>query len=48
MGPLLTKEQQVALCQPFLDRDIKEAIFSIPNLKLLGPDGYSSGFFKNS
>ena len=30
----------------FSGRDIKEAIFSIPNLKSHGPDGYSSSFYK--
>ncbi|KAJ8419640.1 LOW QUALITY PROTEIN: hypothetical protein Cgig2_030847 [Carnegiea gigantea] len=48
IGPLLTQEQQVSLCQPFSDQNIKEAIFSIPNLKSVGPDGYSSSFFKQA
>jgi len=48
MGPFLTQEQQVSLRQPFFDQDIKEAIFSIPNLKSQGYDGYSSSFFKQA
>ena len=28
--------------------DIKEALFSIPNIKSLGPDGFNSGFFKHT
>jgi len=47
-GPRLTPEQQVALCRPFTPADIKEALFSIPNHKSPGPDGYSSGFFKHT
>ena len=48
IGPLLTTDQQVALCKPFTDQEIKSAIFSIPNHKSPGPDGYSSGFFKHT
>ncbi|KAJ8421922.1 LOW QUALITY PROTEIN: hypothetical protein Cgig2_025977 [Carnegiea gigantea] len=47
-GLVLTCEQQLSLCVPFTDKDIKEAIFSIPNHKSPGPDGYSSGFFKTT
>jgi len=45
-GPTLTKEQQVHMCDDLTDMEIKEVIFSIPNTKSLGPDGFSSGFFK--
>ena len=41
-------EQQLDLCQPFSDKDIKEAMFDIPNHKSPGPDGFSSGFFNSS
>ena len=47
-GAILTSEQQIDLCKPFSDRDIKEAMFSIPNHKSPGPDGFSSGYFKSS
>ncbi|KAJ8427211.1 hypothetical protein Cgig2_015423 [Carnegiea gigantea] len=42
-GATLTKEQQVALCKDFTEKDIREAIFSVPNIKSPGPDGLSSG-----
>jgi len=41
-------EHQLELCKPFTDNDIKKAMFSIPNHKSPGPDGFSSGFFKSS
>jgi len=47
-GAILSMEQQLELCQPFSDKDIKEAMFDIPNHKSPGPDGFSSGFFKSS
>ncbi|KAJ8423639.1 hypothetical protein Cgig2_032927 [Carnegiea gigantea] len=48
LGRCLTPEQQHGLCIPFTDREIKDAIFSIPNHKSPVPDGYSSGFFKST
>jgi len=33
--------------RPFTKEEIKAAIFSIPNHKSPGPDGYSNGFFKS-
>jgi len=45
-GPKLSIEQQIRLNASFIDLEIKEAIFSIPNAKSPGPDGFSSGFFK--
>ena len=48
LGALLNQEQQIDLCKPFSDLEIKEAMFSIPNHKSPGPDGFSSGFFKSS
>ena len=47
-GPTFTAEQQISLCKSFTDKDIKEAIFSISNVKSLGRDGYKSGFFKTA
>jgi len=47
-GPTLTKDQQVHMCLDFIDMDIKEALFSIPNTKSPGPDGFNSGFFKHT
>ncbi|KAJ8421769.1 hypothetical protein Cgig2_000946 [Carnegiea gigantea] len=48
LGVILSMEQQIGLCKAFTDTDIKEAMFSIPNHKSPGPDGFSSGFFKSS
>lgn len=47
-GCCLNIKQQLKLYAPFSEKDIWEAIFSIPNAKALGPDGSSSGFFKKS
>ena len=47
-GKVLTIGQQINLCKPSTDADIQEAMFSIPNHKSRGPDGFSSGFFKSS
>ena len=46
--PVLTTEQQLKLCSQFTVQEIKNAMFSIPNMKSLGPDGYNSGFYKSS
>ena len=45
VGATLTLEQQVHLCRPFSNNEIKQMIFSIPNHKSPRPDGYNSGFF---
>jgi len=34
------------MCKEFSDIEIKEAIFSIPNFKSPGPDGFNNGFYK--
>ena len=47
-GTVLSQEQQVTPCKPFTHAEIKEVIFSIPNFKSLGPDGFGSGFFKTT
>ena len=47
-GHTLSIEQQIKLCQPFSDLEIKQALFSIPNCKSPGPDGFNSGFYKAS
>jgi len=48
MGPCLSSSQQLTLLQPFTRKEIKEAILCIPNHKRLGPDGYTSEFFKST
>jgi len=41
----LSLNKQISLCAPFMEKDIKEALFSIPNIKSPGPHGDSSDFF---
>jgi len=36
------------MCAPFTEKDIKIAIFPIPNTKSPDPDGFSSGFVKST
>ena len=45
LGPTLNCEDQIGLCNKFSSNDIKDAFFSIPSSKSLGPDGFNSGFF---
>lgn len=47
-GPIVTAEQQISMCKSFTNKDIKEAMFSISNIKSPGPDGYNNGFFKTA
>ncbi|KAL2895905.1 hypothetical protein RDABS01_000903 [Bienertia sinuspersici] len=47
-GPQVTVAQATLLTTPFTKEDVKEMIFSIPNDKAPGPDGYSSKFFKKA
>lgn len=39
LSPMLTREQQLSLCTTFSDKDIHDAVFSIPKTKSPGPDG---------
>ncbi|KAJ8419833.1 LOW QUALITY PROTEIN: hypothetical protein Cgig2_030510 [Carnegiea gigantea] len=48
LGHTLNLDQQMRLCQPFNDNEIKQALFSIPNYKSPGLDGFNSGFYKAS
>ncbi|KAJ8431936.1 hypothetical protein Cgig2_017422 [Carnegiea gigantea] len=41
-------QQQINLCKPFKETEIKQALFSIPSFKSPRPDGYNSGFFRAS
>jgi len=47
-GPGLTPDgnQGPLLYRNFTDKETKEAIFVISNIKSPGPDGYNSGFYK--
>ncbi|RAL42604.1 hypothetical protein DM860_017149 [Cuscuta australis] len=46
-GKVLTVEQQLKLLAPIHPEEVKKYVFSIPNSKSPGPDGFSSGFFKH-
>lgn len=45
-GPLLPKNEAMTLVKDISRQEIKDALFSIGDDKSLGPDGYSSCFFK--
>ncbi|VFQ83678.1 unnamed protein product [Cuscuta campestris] len=45
-GKVLFIEQQLQLIAPVTIEEIKKQMFDIPNSKSPGPDGFSSGFFK--
>ena len=47
-GHTLSREQQLSLCKPFSDHEIKTTLFSIPNHKSPGLESYNSGFFKHT
>jgi len=47
-GPCLDETHSDFLLAPMSNEAIKETLFSIGNDKALGPDGYSSLFFKKS
>ncbi|KAJ8419651.1 hypothetical protein Cgig2_020573 [Carnegiea gigantea] len=42
-GHTLSREQQLSLCKPFSDHEIKTTLFLIPNHKSPRPDGYNNG-----
>ncbi|KAL2246373.1 UNVERIFIED_CONTAM: hypothetical protein Sindi_2905500 [Sesamum indicum] len=45
---IITTEEEGHLLEPFSAEDIKKAVFDIGEDKAPGPDGYSSGFYKNA
>jgi mannosylglycoprotein endo-beta-mannosidase len=47
-GPCLDTASNSSLLAPVSDADIKNALFTIDDDKALGPDGFSSCFFKKS
>ncbi|XP_074278418.1 uncharacterized protein LOC141602008 [Silene latifolia] len=47
-GPCCTEEHWLILAQPVTIEEVKQCIFSIPNGKSPGPDGYSSQFYKDT
>ena len=48
LGPLLTKDPQMRMCEDFSNKDIKDVMFSILNTESPGPDGYGSCLFKTT
>lgn len=48
LGQVLTDAQAHALTLDFTDKEIKDALFSIPGAKAPGPDGFNSTFFKET
>lgn len=46
--PVLSAEHCSILMTPITDGEIKEALFSIPSTKSPGPDGFTSGFYKEA
>ncbi|XP_062088802.1 uncharacterized protein LOC133795366 [Humulus lupulus] len=46
-GTKISLDQQVGLLKPFSVVEIKKAMFSIPDTKSPGPDGFGSGIFKS-
>jgi len=47
-GSILSFEQQVAMCTDFSNKEIKETMFLIPNIKSGSPYGFNSGFYKST
>ncbi|XP_062093302.1 uncharacterized protein LOC133799300 [Humulus lupulus] len=47
-GLLVSKSQADGLLLDYSPDEVKTALFAIPNDKALGPDGFSSGFFKET
>ncbi|CAH9104768.1 unnamed protein product, partial [Cuscuta epithymum] len=45
-GPMIEPVAHDGLLAPITDKEIKEALFDIGDNKALGPDGFSSAFFK--
>ncbi|CAH9051380.1 unnamed protein product [Cuscuta epithymum] len=46
IGPLIEPAAHDGLLAPITDKEIKDALFDIGDDKALGPDGFSSAFFK--
>lgn len=47
-GYTLSVTQQLELLQNYTRKDVKEAMFNINKIKSPGPDGYGSGFFRDT
>ncbi|XP_074293158.1 uncharacterized protein LOC141620099 [Silene latifolia] len=47
-GPKCSPEDCAVLMRPVSGKEVKDALFSIPDIKSPGPDGYTSKFFKDA
>ncbi|XP_074303189.1 uncharacterized protein LOC141637599 [Silene latifolia] len=47
-GPIYNDENWVSLLKPVTGKEIKDALFSIPDIKSPGTDGYTNKFFKDA
>ena len=47
-GPVRTIEQQIEILKPFNEEDVRKAMFSIDVNISPGPDGYGSGFYRET
>ncbi|XP_074265837.1 uncharacterized protein LOC141588288 [Silene latifolia] len=47
-GPVCNDAHWASLRRPVTGEEVKEAMFSIPDIKSPGPDGYTSKFFKDA
>lgn len=47
-GHTLTIQQQIELLEPVTTKEMRKAIFSIKITKSVGPDGFSSGFYRDA
>ena len=47
-GPTVPTEMAEELIKPYTSNEIKEAVFSIEEMKAPGPDGYGSAFFRDN
>ncbi|XP_074287953.1 uncharacterized protein LOC141613116 [Silene latifolia] len=45
---MCTDEHAISLLLPVTDEEVNRAIFSIPDIKASGPDGYTSRFYKDA
>lgn len=45
-GPCLNADQQDAMMRPVTDTEIQATLFSIPEEKSPGPDGFRTAFYK--
>ena len=48
VGSKITAEMNFALCKPFTDEEISDALFQIGPLKAPGPDGFPTRFFQRN